>query len=305
MDYASVELENITQIVEKLNALFESAKSEFDTQKKSFKEELDAIKSKMINDLVFENAKKIKNELDTKKEELQTYIIAQTAQSYEDNKEDLIKSINIDYDALLSQNATQFLALAQKQLNAALDNEFKKEKYTNILKTFEKDALNALKHTQERFNEDLIALDLKALATAYIQKQVQKDFKTLEALVLKEQKSEIAKQLLNHFLHQNATQELIKESLSAILEQNFTQKSLKEHIEARLIDINHHLVDKIMGTRELFKTNFIQNLVLASLSLKNELSLICENMDALNRLKVKEKGIEDETLHFQGKLKVE
>lgn len=305
MDYASVELENITQIVEELNALFESAKSEFDTQKKSFKEELDAIKSKMINDLVFENAKKIKNELDTKKEELQTYIIAQTAQSYEDNKEDLIKSINIDYDALLSQNATQFLALAQKQLNAALDNEFKKEKYTNILKTFEKDALNALKHTQERFNEDLIALDLKALATAYIQKQVQKDFKTLEALVLKEQKSEIAKQLLNHFLHQNATQELIKESLSAILEQNFTQKSLKEHIEARLIDINHHLVDKIMGTRELFKTNFIQNLVLASLSLKNELSLICENMDALNRLKVKEKGIEDETLHFQGKLKVE
>ncbi len=287
------EAQNINELNEKLNELeqlLNDTKEKLNDQniKASLETNFNKLKANLEQTLNETNSQKIETFKTEFKEELKAQEKAEILEYFETNKTELLNEVrqNIDLNAFFNENKESILKSAEHILNENL-NEKLNEK-SEVLENFKNELETNLQNTKESLNERLNNLDLNALAKEGLNETFKKDFENLSKESLKEQKEKIATELLKKFLQNNEAREALSFSMHEVFNEKITQKRLKDEVETYLIRKNKEILKQVLNTRPLKVLEFRQALVLNSMSLKTELSIILDNLEILNSLKTRE-----------------
>lgn len=276
----------------------EALKNNFEDLKQSLEEEL---KSSFLNE-----QNKLKNDMqELSKKSFDEF--------YNQNKDEFYSNLGgkVDFSLLFEKNKNKLEFFNKEALKEALKEEFKQEKYTTILQNLKNEANENLEIFQKDLNELLKKLNVFEISENLLKKEFKKDFENLSKEELEKQKAKLAKEFLEHFLSNASAKELLEQNLKEVLETSFSQRKLKDTSEALLLKMNKKLLEQILATKKLKNYDFKQSLVLTSMSLKTELSIVNDNLAILNDLEAKElrakllsEGLEQKEALMQRRYKV-
>lgn len=288
MTYENENLEQIEKQINTLQSLLDEAKEKLSSSKiqEALSSNFEALK-KALEESLKSTFQSEENKL---KENMQSINQNSLKELYEQNKEEFYRTLSakVDLSLLFDENKDKLEFFNQKALKEALEKEFSKEKYTAILENYKKQANTDLKDFEKDLEELLKSLNLCEISENLLKKVFKEQLKNLEISEFEKQKDALAKNLLEYFLNDLRAKELLKQSLESVIKSDFSQRNTKDMIEALLLNMNKTLLEQILATKKLTNYEFKQDLVLTSMSLKTELSIINENLGILNDLKAKE-----------------
>lgn len=288
MTYENENLEQIEKQINTLQSLLDEAKEKLSSSKiqEALSSNFEALK-KALEESLKSTFQSEENKL---KENMQSINQNSLKELYEQNKEEFYRTLSakVDFSLLFDENKDKLEFFNQKALKEALEKEFSKEKYTAILENYKKQANTDLKDFEKDLEELLKSLNLCEISENLLKKVFKEQLKNLEISEFEKQKDALAKNLLEYFLNDLRAKELLKQSLESVIKSDFSQRNTKDMIEASLLNMNKTLLEQILATKKLTNYEFKQDLVLTSMSLKTELSIINENLGILNDLKAKE-----------------
>lgn len=288
MTYENENLEQIEKQINTLQSLLDEAKEKLSSSKiqEALSSNFEALK-KALEESLKSTFQSEENKL---KENMQSINQNSLKELYEQNKEEFYRTLSakVDFSLLFDENKEKLEFFNQKALKEALEKEFSKEKYTAILENYKKQANTDLKDFEKDLEELLKSLNLCEISENLLKKVFKEQLKNLEISEFEKQKDALAKNLLEYFLNDLRAKELLKQSLESVIKSDFSQRNTKDMIEASLLNMNKTLLEQILATKKLTNYEFKQDLVLTSMSLKIELSIINENLGILNDLKAKE-----------------
>ena len=288
MTYENENLEQIEKQINTLQSLLDEAKEKLSSSKiqEALSSNFEALKKALEESLksTFQSEEK------KLKENMQSINQNSLKELYEQNKEEFYRTLSakVDFSLLFDENKDKLEFFNQKALKEALEKEFSKEKYTAILENYKRQANTDLKDFEKDLEELLKSLNLCEISENLLKKVFKEQLKNLEKSEFEKQKDALAKNLLEYFLNDLRAKELLKQSLESVIKSDFSQRNTKDMIEASLLNMNKTLLEQILATKKLTNYEFKQDLVLTSMSLKIELSIINENLGILNDLKAKE-----------------
>lgn len=288
MTYENENLEQIEKQINTLQSLLDEAKEKLSSSKiqEALSSNFEALKKALEESLksTFQSEEK------KLKENMQSINQNSLKELYEQNKEEFYRTLSakVDFSLLFDENKDKLEFFNQKALKEALEKEFSKERYTAILENYKKQANTDLKDFEKDLEELLKSLNLCEISENLLKKVFKEQLKNLEKSEFEKQKDALAKNLLEYFLNDLRAKELLKQSLESVIKSDFSQRNTKDMIEASLLNMNKTLLEQILATKKLTNYEFKQDLVLTSMSLKIELSIINENLGILNDLKAKE-----------------
>ncbi|MCH5336855.1 MAG: hypothetical protein J1D99_05495 [Campylobacter sp.] len=288
MTYENENLEQIEKQINTLQSLLDEAKEKLSSSKiqEALSSNFEALK-KALEESLKSTFQSEENKL---KENMQSINQNSLKELYEQNKEEFYRTLSakVDFSLLFDENKDKLEFFNQKALKEALEKEFSKERYTAILENYKKQANTDLKDFEKDLEELLKSLNLCEISENLLKKVFKEQLKNLEKSEFEKQKDALAKNLLEYFLNDLRAKELLKQSLESVIKSDFSQRNTKDMIEASLLNMNKTLLEQILATKKLTNYEFKQDLVLTSMSLKIELSIINENLGILNDLKAKE-----------------
>lgn len=288
MTYENENLEQIEKQINTLQSLLDEAKEKLSSSKiqEALSSNFEALK-KALEESLKSTFQSEENKL---KENMQSINQNSLKELYEQNKEEFYRTLSakVDFSLLFDENKEKLEFFNQKALKEALEKEFSREKYTAILENYKKQANTDLKDFEKDLEELLKSLNLCEISENLLKKVFKEQLKNLEISEFEKQKDALAKNLLEYFLNDLRAKELLKQSLESVIKSDFSQRNTKDMIEALLLNMNKTLLEQILATKKLTNYEFKQDLVLTSMSLKTELSIINENLGILNDLKAKE-----------------
>lgn len=288
MTYENENLEQIEKQINTLQSLLDEAKEKLSSSKiqEALSSNFEALK-KALEESLKSTFQSEENKL---KENMQSINQNSLKELYEQNKEEFYRTLSakVDFSLLFDENKDKLEFFNQKALKEALEKEFSKEKYTAILENYKRQANTDLKDFEKDLEELLKSLNLCEISENLLKKVFKEQLKNLEISEFEKQKDALAKNLLEYFLNDLRAKELLKQSLESVIKSDFSQRNTKDMIEASLLNMNKTLLEQILATKKLTNYEFKQDLVLTSMSLKTELSIINENLGILNDLKAKE-----------------
>lgn len=275
----------------------EKFKIEFEAQKESWEESLKNFTLKQITIQTEDFKNTLKNEQDIKLENF-----------YQNNKPEILEELSskVSFKDIFRANADVLNSLNERNLKNILEQKLKENDYLAFFEAFKSDLesnrQSALKLTNqsisetkaeikqelEDFKAGLSELDILKLTQNLLERNIKNDLENLSEKVLNLQKTTISTELLKKYTTTKEGVEILKEMLKNVLKDKLTERELSDKIEAWLLKENQKLLEQILKSKEMLNFDFKNNLVLSSLSLKNELATITEHLAILNDLKLKE-----------------
>lgn len=219
------------------------------------------------------------------KEHITYYNHNQLQKSYAKNKEDLIQSLalQIDFNALFAANKNEFINITKqefsKELQRLLNENESLENAINILK---ERVENTTQNANIALNQRLESLELERLTKELLRAEITR----LSNKALKENAP---------FISQESAKELLRDEgflenlVSDILNHSVLEGKIKYELAKVLESINKQALERALNHKELKKMIVLQDMIIASLSLQNELKIISENMVFINDYKLIEK----------------
>ncbi|MBS4235994.1 hypothetical protein CVU5213_07405 [Campylobacter vulpis] len=241
-----------------------------------------ALLSMELRELIINN-----NELKTSelKEHIIYYNHDELQKSYAKNKEDLINSLalQIDFNALFVANKNEFINITKaefsKELQRLLNENESLENAINLLK---ERVENTTQNANIALNERLESLELERLTKELLRAEITR----LSNEALRENATFISKESAKELL---ANEDFLANLVSDILNHSVLASKIKYELAKVLESINKQALERALNHKELKKMMILQNMIIASLSLQNELKIISENMAFINDYKLIEK----------------
>ncbi|MCR2104985.1 hypothetical protein CUPS4244_07835 [Campylobacter upsaliensis] len=219
------------------------------------------------------------------KEHITYYNHNELQKSYAKNKEDLIQSLalQIDFNALFAANKNEFINITKgefsKELQRLLNENESLENAINILKA---KVENTIQNANIALNQRLESLELERLTKELLRAEITR----LSKEALKENAAFISKQSAKELLKD---EDFLENLVSDILNHSVLEGKIKYELAKVLESINKQALERALNHKELKKMMILQDMVIASLSLQNELKIISENMVFINDYKLIEK----------------
>ncbi|EMI4816099.1 hypothetical protein V6N98_001547 [Campylobacter upsaliensis] len=226
---------------------------------------------------------------ETKTGELKEHIIHynhnELQKSYAKNKEDLIQSLalQIDFNALFVANKNEFINITKqefsKELQRLLNENESLENAINILKA---KVENTTQNANIALNQRLESLELERLTKELLRAEITR----LSKEALKENAPFISRESAKELLKD---EDFLENLVSDILNHSVLEGKIKYELAKVLESINKQALERALNHKELKKMMILQDMIIASLSLQNELKIISENMVFINDYKLIEK----------------
>lgn len=219
------------------------------------------------------------------KEHLTHYNYNELQKSYTKNKEDLIQSLalQIDFNALFAANKNEFINITKqefsKELQRLLNENESLENAINILK---ERVENTTQNANIALNQRLEGLELERLTKELLRAEITR----LSNKALKENAPFISQESAKELLSDEG---FLENLVSDILNHSVLEGKIKYELAKVLESINKQALERALNHKELKKMMILQDMIIASLSLQNELKIISENMVFINDYKLIEK----------------
>lgn len=219
------------------------------------------------------------------KEHLTHYNHNELQKSYAKNKEDLIQSLalQIDFNALFTANKNEFINITKeefsKELERLLNENESLENAINILKA---KVENTTQNANIALNQRLESLELERLTKELLRDEITR----LSKEALKENAPFISQESAKELLRD---EDFLENLVSDILNHSVLEGKIKYELAKVLESINKQALERALNHKELKKMMILQDMIIASLSLQNELKIISENMVFINDYKLIEK----------------
>lgn len=219
------------------------------------------------------------------KEHITYYNHNELQKSYAKNKEDLIQSLalQIDFNALFAANKNEFINITKgefsKELERLLNENESLENAINILKA---KVENTTQNANIALNQRLEGLELERLTKELLRAEITR----LSKEALKENAPFISRESAKELLKD---EDFLENLVSDILNHSVLEGKIKYELAKVLESINKQALERALNHKELKKMMILQDMIIASLSLQNELKIISENMVFINDYKLIEK----------------
>ena len=227
------------------------------------------------------------NELKTSelKEHITYYNHNQLQKSYTKNKEDLINSLalQIDFNALFAANKNEFINITKQEFSKELQRLLNEnESLENAINALKAKVENTTQEANKALNERLESLELENLTKELLRAEITR----LSNEALKENAPFISQESAKELL---ANEDFFENLVSDILNHSVLASKIKYELGKVLESINKQALERALNHKELKKMMLLQDMIIASLSLQNELKIISENMTFINDYKLIEK----------------
>lgn len=227
------------------------------------------------------------NELKTSelKEHITYYNHNQLQKSYTKNKEDLINSLalQIDFNALFAANKNEFINITKQEFSKELQRLLNEnESLENAINALKAKVENTTQEANKALNERLESLELENLTKELLRAEITR----LSKEALKENAPFISQESAKELL---ANEDFLANLVSDILNHSVLASKIKYELGKVLESINKQALERALNHKELKKMMLLQDMIIASLSLQNELKIISENMIFINDYKLIEK----------------
>lgn len=219
------------------------------------------------------------------REHLEHYNYNQIQRVYAKYKNDLVDTLarNIDFESLFLANKEVFLNINEKAFKNELQTLLNSNDNLNeALRELEGSVDEVALNVEAKIDEKLENLELNNIARTLLRQEIThlaKDSIEQNKTLISE---EVARSLLND-------EDFLNESLNALLDNSIFKNSLKETLWTSLERLNEKALERVLNHREMKKMLILQDMIVASLSLQNELKIITENMNFINDYKLIEK----------------
>lgn len=283
MNYENYINDNYTQKINEASKLLNEAKVLLSS------ENIDSLLSAKFALLSAQLRELVNSVSETKTSELKEHITYynhnELQKSYAKNKEDLINSLalQIDFNALFAANKNEFINITKqefsKELQRLLNENESLENAINILKA---KVENTTQEANKALNERLESLELKRLTKELLRAEITR----LSNEALKENAPFISQESAKELL---ANEDFLANLVSDILNHSVLASKIKYELGKVLESINKQALERVLNHKELKKMMLLQDMIIASLSLQNELKIISENMILINDYKLIEK----------------
>lgn len=227
------------------------------------------------------------NELKTSelKEHITYYNHNELQKSYTKNKEDLINSLalQIDFNALFAANKNEFINITKQEFSKELQRLLNEnESLENAINALKAKVENTTQEANKALNERLESLELENLTKELLRAEITR----LSNKALKENAPFISQESAKELL---ANEDFLANLVSDILNHSVLASKIKYELGKVLESINKQALERALNHKELKKMMLLQDMIIASLSLQNELKIISENMIFINDYKLIEK----------------
>ncbi|MCA5589813.1 hypothetical protein LA342_08535 [Campylobacter upsaliensis] len=180
-------------------------------------------------------------------------------------------------------NKNEFINITKqefsKELQRLLNENESLENAINILK---ERVENTTQNANIALNERLESLELENLTKELLRAEITR----LSNEALKENAPFISKESAKELL---TNEDFLANLVSDILNHSVLASKIKYELAKVLENINKQALERALNHKELKKMMILQNMIIASLSLQNELKIISENMVFINDYKLIEK----------------
>ena len=283
MNYENYINDNYTQKINEASKLLNEAKVLLRA------ENIDSLLSAKFALLSAELRELVNSVSETKTSELKEHITYynhnELQKSYAKNKEDLINSLalQIDFNALFAANKNEFINITKQEFSKELQlllNE--NESLENAINALKAKVENTTQEANKALNERLESLELKRLTKELLRAEITR----LSNEALKENAPFISQESAKELL---ANEDFLANLVSDILNHSVLASKIKYELGKVLESINKQALERALNHKELKKMMILQDMIIASLSLQNELKIISENMIFINDYKLIEK----------------
>ena len=219
------------------------------------------------------------------KEHITYYNHNQLQKSYAKNKEDLIQSLalQIDFNALFAANKNEFINITKQEFSKELQRLLNEnESLENAINALKAKVENTTQEANKALNERLESLELENLTKELLRAEITR----LSNEALKENAPFISQESAKELL---ANEDFLANLVSDILNHSVLASKIKYELGKVLESINKQALERALNHKELKKMMLLQDMIIASLSLQNELKIISENMIFINDYKLIEK----------------
>ena len=241
-----------------------------------------ALLSKGLRELIININESKTNEL---KEHITYYNHNELQKSYTKNKEDLINSLalQIDFNALFAANKNEFINITKEEFSKELQRLLNEnESLENAINALKAKVENTTQEANIALNERLESLELENLTKELLRAEITR----LSSEALKENAPFISKESAKELLRD---EDFLENLVSDILNHSILEGKIKYELAQVLESINKQALERALNHKELKKMMILQDMIIASLSLQNELKIISENMIFINDYKLIEK----------------
>lgn len=283
MNYENYINDNYTQKINEASKLLNEAKVLLRA------ENIDSLLSAKFALLSAELRELVNSVSETKTSELKEHITYynhnELQKSYAKNKEDLINSLalQIDFNALFAANKNEFINITKQEFSKELQRLLNEnESLENAINALKAKVENTTQEANKALNERLESLELKRLTKELLRAEITR----LSNEALKENAPFISQESAKELL---ANEDFLANLVSDILNHSVLASKIKYELGKVLESINKQALERALNHKELKKMMILQDMIIASLSLQNELKIISENMIFINDYKLIEK----------------
>lgn len=283
MNYENYINDNYTQKINEASKLLNEAKVLLSS------ENIDSILSAKFALLSAQLRELVNSVSETKTSELKEHITYynhnELQKSYAKNKEDLINSLalQIDFNALFAANKNEFINITKQEFSKELQRLLNEnESLENAINALKAKVENTTQEANKALNERLESLELENLTKELLRAEITR----LSNEALKENAPFISQESAKELL---ANEDFLANLVSDILNHSVLASKIKYELGKVLESINKQALERALNHKELKKMMILQDMIIASLSLQNELKIISENMIFINDYKLIEK----------------
>lgn len=283
MNYENYINDNYTQKINEASKLLNEAKVLLSS------ENIDSLLSAKFALLSAQLRELVNSVSETKTSELKEHITYynhnELQKSYAKNKEDLINSLalQIDFNALFAANKNEFINITKQEFSKELQRLLNEnESLENAINALKAKVENTTQEANKALNERLESLELENLTKELLRAEITR----LSNEALKENAPFISQESAKELL---ANEDFLANLVSDILNHSVLASKIKYELGKVLESINKQALERALNHKELKKMMILQDMIIASLSLQNELKIISENMIFINDYKLIEK----------------
>lgn len=283
MNYENYINDNYTQKINEASKLLNEAKVLLSS------ENIDSLLSAKFALLSAQLRELVNSVSETKTSELKEHITYynhnELQKSYVKNKEDLINSLalQIDFNALFAANKNEFINITKQEFSKELQRLLNEnESLENAINALKAKVENTTQEANKALNERLESLELENLTKELLRAEITR----LSNEALKENAPFISQESAKELL---ANEDFLANLVSDILNHSVLASKIKYELGKVLESINKQALERALNHKELKKMMILQDMIIASLSLQNELKIIGENMIFINDYKLIEK----------------
>ena len=290
MTYENVGLNEITEKINELETLLNEAKQNLSDSVilEKFSFSFKSLESALKSEITKANEKS-KESLEN---QINLDITNNTKTLFDEAKDEILAELkaNVDLDILSNKVSKEFLKENEKNLENALKTELTKQNFNEIIKEYKQELNNSLNESLEQGAEAFKSLEneLNEINLNY-KKIVDKKSTSVLKEYINEHKASLFKPFSLNFIKKDIIEDKdfkneVKEVTKQSVNEYVINRGVKDELSEVLLNINKDISDDFFNSVYMREQRYLHNIILASMSLINELKLINLNMNALSGL---------------------